>query len=101
MQNGNFIVCDIFAKRNIEKIESKFKEYFYIEKKEVITINVKHAMNLDRQRIEKIIKSISGNTCITKLLRGFFASADGSRTYNELGKSKEYICYVLKLKSTR
>jgi hypothetical protein len=35
------------------------KEYFFIEKKEIITINVKYAMNLDKQRIEKIVKSTS------------------------------------------
>ena len=71
------------------------REYFHIEKKEVITINVKHAMYLDKQRITNIIKSISDNSCISKLLKEFFAHADGSRTFNELGKSKEYICYVL------
>lgn len=55
-------------------------------------------MNLDKERVEQIIHSISDSVCMTKLLRGFFASSAGSRTYDELGKTKEYICYILRLK---
>lgn len=81
-ESGKLIICDIFEKKHIEKYELRFQEYFIIEKKEIITINVKHAMNLDRHRISKIIKSISDNGCITKLLKEFLASADGSKTHS-------------------
>lgn len=53
-------------------------------------------MNLDKERVETLIKNISENAFIQKILRNVFASAEGSNTYNELGKTKEYICYVLK-----
>lgn len=59
--NGNLIVADIFEKKDIEKYEQKFKEYFNIEKKEVITFNVKHAMDLDKQRVEKIVNQVSNS----------------------------------------
>lgn len=52
---GNVVIADIFERKDVEKYEEKFKEYFSIEKKEVITFNVKHAMNLDTPRIEKIV----------------------------------------------
>lgn len=31
-------------------------------------------------------------------MRNFLASAEGSNTYNDLGKKKDYICYVLRPK---
>jgi hypothetical protein len=43
-------------------------------------------MNLDKERVEKIIHSMSDSTFMTKLMRGFFASAAGSTTFDELGK---------------
>ena len=64
--------------------------------KEIITINVKHAMNLDKPRIEKIVTSISDNQLVRRITRNFLASAEGSKTYEELGKTKDYICYVLR-----
>ena len=75
------------------------KEYFTIEKKEIITFNVNHAMNLDKPRIEKIVKSTTEFEFGRKILRNFLASAEGSKTYNELGKTKDYICYVLRPRS--
>ena len=55
-------------------------------------------MDLDKKRVEKIIQRMSDSAAMTKLLRGFFGSAAGSHTYEELGTKKEYICYVLKAK---
>lgn len=55
-------------------------------------------MKLDKDRVEKIVDQISSNLPVRKLMRGFFASAEGSRTFNNLGTSKEYICYVLRPK---
>lgn len=98
-KGGSFIICDIFNKRDIENTETLFKHYFEIEKKEVITINVKHAMSLDKPRIEKIVKSLSNKACLQKFLRVCFGSAQGSRTFDELGKTTEYICYSLRCKS--
>jgi hypothetical protein len=69
---------------------------FTINKKEIITFNVKHAMQLDKPRVEKLIASISTNQVFRRFLRNFFSSAEGSRVWEELVKSKEYICYVLK-----
>ena len=57
-------------------------------------------MTLDRHRVENITKSLSDRVCIRKFLREFFASANGSRSYNELdAKVSDYICYSLKSKS--
>jgi hypothetical protein len=53
-------------------------------------------MQLDKPRVEKVISSISENKIVKRFLRNFFASAEGSKTFEALGKSKEYICYVLK-----
>jgi hypothetical protein len=96
--SGSFVIADIFNKKDIDNIESKFRDYFAIEKKEVITINVKHAMNLDKPRIEKIIHSLSGSICMRKLLKAFFASTEGSKTYKDLGNTSDYVCYVLRSK---
>jgi hypothetical protein len=62
--NGSFVIADIFDKREVEKIEAQFKEYFSVQKKEIITHNVKHAMQLDKPRIEKLISSITENKVI-------------------------------------
>ncbi len=95
---GSFIIADIFDKNEGEKarLENLMKDYFKIEKKEVITFNVKHAMSLDKPRIEKIITTSTEIPSVRKMLRNFLASAEGSNTYNELGKTKDYICYVLR-----
>lgn len=73
--NGNFIIADVFDKKDSEKIESLMKEYFIVEKKESITINVKHAMNLDKERVENIVSSMTDSLFMRKIMRGFFASA--------------------------
>ena len=85
-------------------IEEKFtKEHdFAIHKKEVITFNVKHAMQLDKARIEKLIQRIPGatlNTVVHRIFRNLLGSAEQSKAFEDLGKNKEYICYVLKRKS--
>lgn len=59
--NSSLIVADIFKRRDIEKVEKIFSEYFIIEKKDVITFNAKHALNLDKPRVEKVISKISTN----------------------------------------
>lgn len=53
-------------------------------------------MQLDRPRVEKYIGLISTHPLVRRFLRNFLGSAEDSKTYNELGKTKEYICYVLK-----
>jgi hypothetical protein len=53
-------------------------------------------MQLDKPRVLKIINSISHNTIVKRFLKNFFALAEESKTFSELGKTKEYICYVLK-----
>ena len=94
---GEFVIGDIFDKSQIPELESLFLRHgFNINKKEIITFNVKHAMQLDKPRVEKLIASISTNLVLRRFLRNFFSSAEGSRIWEELGKSKEYICYVLK-----
>eukprot|EP00347_Sterkiella_histriomuscorum_P022129 403331581 len=95
-QNGSLVIADIFDKQTLPEIERLFSSLYRIDRQESITINVKHSMNLDKPRIEKLINSISENKIIVKILRNFFASAEGSKTFDELGKTKEYLCYVLK-----
>lgn len=81
----------------MEKTEQVFQEAGYkVEKKDVLTFNVKHAMNLDKPRLERLIQSISENQYVGRVLRNFLASAEDSKTFRELGKTKDYICYVLR-----
>ena len=96
--SSSLVIADIFEKQDIEKIERSFINHGYsLHKKEVITFNVKHAMQLDKPRVEKIISNITSNEFLKRFLRNYFGSAEQSKTYEELGKTKEYICYVLKL----
>lgn len=46
-QSGMFVIADIFYKKDIKKLEKMFKKHFNIDKKEILTCNVKHAMTLD------------------------------------------------------
>lgn len=93
-----FVIADVFDKTETETIEAKFSSIFTIQKKEVITFNVKHAMQLDKPRVEKMIGQLSGNQVVTRILRNLLSSGEQSKTFEELGKTKEYICYVLKKK---
>lgn len=45
-ENGSLVIADAFEKSEIEAIERKFSKDngLFIQKKEVITFNVKHAM---------------------------------------------------------
>ncbi|CDW84341.1 UNKNOWN [Stylonychia lemnae] len=95
-ENGSFVIADIFEKKDIERTETLFKEFFEIEKKEVITINVKHSINLDKPRAERLLQMISENKYVRKIMANFLGLAEESKTFQELGKSNEYICYVLK-----
>ncbi|TNV81521.1 hypothetical protein FGO68_gene5157 [Halteria grandinella] len=99
--NGQIVIVDSFDKCDIERIEANFQKdkKLIIQKKEVITFNVKHAMQLDKTRAEKLIQRITGNKVVTRILRNFLASGEESKTYDELGKTHEYICYVLMKKS--
>lgn len=55
-EKGQLVIADVFEKSTLEKVENRFAELgFAISKKEVITFNVKHAMQLDKPRIEKMI----------------------------------------------
>jgi ubiquinone/menaquinone biosynthesis C-methylase UbiE len=93
---GTFVIADIFEKKDIEKTEALLKEFFIIEKKDTLTINVRHAMNLDKPRIEKLVHQITDIQLLRKIMRNFLASAEASRTYSDLGKTKDYLCYVLR-----
>lgn len=56
--NASFVIADSFDKNEVGAIESKLASIengFVISKKEVITFNVKHSMQLDKPRIEKMI----------------------------------------------
>lgn len=56
-------------------------------------------MQLDKPRAEKLIQRITENKVVKRILRNFLASGEESKTYEELGKTHEYICYVLMKKS--
>jgi hypothetical protein len=58
-ESAYFVVADLFDERQIPRVESIMNEYFQIEKKEIITINAKHAMLLDKERVENIVRSTS------------------------------------------
>lgn len=50
------VIADAFEKSAVERVETDFIEAgFIIQKKEVITFMVKHAMQLDKPRVEKMI----------------------------------------------
>jgi hypothetical protein len=57
---------------------------------------VKHAMQLDKPRVEKLISQITSNKIIVRVLRNFLGSGEQSKAFEELSNSKDYICYVLK-----
>ena len=69
-------MADYFEKRIVEKVETQLKEYFEIEKKDIITFNVKHAMRLDKDRIDKLVERISKRKISQKVLRNMFAQAN-------------------------
>ncbi len=100
---GSIVFTDAFEKVDISTLEEKFAQSeFAINKKEVITFNVRHAMQLDKTRIEKLISHLPGatyNKVINRIFRNFLGSAEQSKTFEDLGKAKDYICYVLKKKS--
>lgn len=58
---ASFVIADSFEKGEVSRIESKFtaENNFVISKKEVITFNVKHSMQLDKPRIEKMISNLA------------------------------------------
>jgi|LauGreDrversion4_2_1035121.scaffolds.fasta_scaffold1367176_1 hypothetical protein len=80
-EGGSLVIVDSFEKSELQKFENKFTQdhEFFIHKKEVITFNVKHAMQLDKPKIEKLIQKIPGatmNTVIHRIFRNFFSSAE-------------------------
>lgn len=102
---ASFVIADSFDKSEVASIESRLAcedNGFVISKKEVITFNVKHSMQLDKPRIEKMISHMflaTANQVVHRVFRNFLASGESSKTYEDLGKTKDYICYVLKKKS--
>lgn len=91
------MIADAFERTDIERIETGFADAgFLVQKKEVITFMVKHAMQLDKSRVEKMISQISSNQVVVRVLRNFLGSGESSKAYEELQKNKDYICYVLK-----
>ena len=60
-------------------------------------------MQLDKPRVEKMISHTTlanANQVVHRIFRNFLASGEYSKTFEDLGKTKEYICYVLKKKSS-
>ena len=44
-EGGSLVIADAFLKQDTERVEEKFKQIgWFIQKKEVITHNVRHAM---------------------------------------------------------
>jgi len=60
--SGKLIIADFFENTQIKTVESLLKKHFFIEKKEQITFQVKHAMSLDKPRIDKIASKITKNS---------------------------------------
>jgi hypothetical protein len=90
------VIADIFEKGDVATFESELEQRFRIVGKENITLNVKHALNLDKTRVEKIISGFYDNRFIKQIMRNFLASAEKSETFEQLGVSKDYLCYTLK-----
>lgn len=80
--SASFVIADSFDKNEIANIESKFSSEengFVISKKEVITFNVKHSMQLDKPRIEKMISHMilaTANQVVHRIFRNFLASGE-------------------------
>lgn len=45
--DGTFVIADIFDNREMEYAENCFKKYFFLQKKQIITPNIKHSMTFD------------------------------------------------------
>ncbi len=78
---SSFVIADSFEKSDIAEIEKKFTQdnEFIISKKEVITFNVKHAMQLDKPRVEKMISHTTlanANQVVHRIFRNFLASGE-------------------------
>ena len=96
---GSFIIADIFNKKEVKETEILLRKYFHIEKKEIITVNVKYAMQLDMPRIDKLIKDLHQFQIFNKILNEVFSQAYTSKTYNDLQNKSDYIVYILKDKN--
>ncbi len=73
------MIADAFEKSEIQSMEQTFKDKgFLIHKKEVLNFNIKHAMQLDKPRVSKLIASMTSNKVIQMFLKNFFALADES-----------------------
>ena len=80
-EGGSLVIADTFEKSDLEKVEAKFAQdhEFFIHKKEVITFNVRHAMQLDKPKIEKLIQRIPGatmNKVVHRIFRNFLSSGE-------------------------
>lgn len=80
-EGSSLVIADTFEKKDLQWIEDKFTQdhEFFIHKKEVITFNVKHAMQLDKGRIEKLIQRIPGatmNKVVHRIFRNFLSSGE-------------------------
>ncbi len=47
-----------------------------------------------------MISQISTNQIVVRVLRNFLGSGENSKAYEDLQKTKDYICYVLKRKDS-
>ena len=81
------MIADAIPTKQLGYTEFLFKRHFDIECKEVITVNVKHALSLDQSRLEKLAKkaSYNNNILLEKIMSPFFVLLDSS-SYKELGK---------------
>ena len=61
--HSSLVIADLFPKAALPSLEALFtSSNFLVHKKEVITFNVKHALNLDKPRVAKILaNSFPGN----------------------------------------
>ncbi len=80
--SASIVIADSFYKNEVANIESKFiseENGLVISKKEVITFNVKHSMQLDKPRIEKMISHMilaTTNQVVHRIFRNFLASGE-------------------------
>ena len=72
--HSSLVITDLFPKAALPSLERLFSSaHFSVHKKEVITFNVKHALNLDKPRVSKLLSNnFPGNVLVQRIMRNFF-----------------------------
>ena len=72
--HSSLVIADLFPKQSLASLEKIFVDQkFVMHKKEVITFNVKHALNLDRPRVQKLLlTNFPNNPVVQRIMRNFF-----------------------------